>query len=415
MPPVRQSLARAPSYVVCAAISLLLYGCVSVRGRIPADQKTTALPIVFPPANFSDVLAPIDVPQRFFSAGGFVCLDASADPEVDVTHDGSQDLPAWAQRATVFLNGWRLRYLSKDHHVTGLYAEISNVRRVGTMLRWRAHGRIFDKNDDDSYQFCYTYTVIAWNPTEFDARVQEVDVSRLLLGIRVPTKRPVIVGVADNISEGAAIAVLPRGFSFAAESSGGVNCFGCPLDQHLFQLAFSRNRLDALSGPADDPRREAWEFQTVLKDNKKARDINWYWTTETLAMIGGTGIGIMREPFELEARSPENSWFGRCVSPDGQRRTDSFVIENVPFQHAVPVLTGFDMSFSCGDQHVKEVGARIVDFRYERPPASATGTLHYRLESVLRDKSGGPIHRVAHRVQVLGFGPGRPEPLDIDR
>ena len=405
--------ARATSWV-CAVISLLIGGSVvSIGGRIPADQRTTALPIVFPPANFSDVLAPIDIPQRFFSAGGFVCLDAIADPEVDVTHDGSQDLPAWAQRATVFLNGWRLRYLSKDHHVTGLYAEISNVRRVGTVLRWRAHGRIFDKNDDDSYQFCYTYTVIAWNPTEFDARVQEVDVTRLLLGIRVPTKRPVIVGVAD-FSEGATIAVLPRGFSFAAESSGGVNCFGCPLDQHLFQLAFSRNRIDALSGPADDPRREAWEFQTVLKDNKRARAINAYWTTESIAIIGGTGIGITREPLELEARSPDNPWYRRCVAPDGERRTDTFVIEDVPFQHAVPVLTGFDMSYSCGDQHVMEVGARVVDFRYERPPGSATGTLRYRLESVLRDRSGGPNHRVDHRVHVLGFGPGEPVPIDSE-
>jgi hypothetical protein len=167
-------------------------------------------------------------------------------------------------------------------------------------------------------------------------------------------------------------------------------------------------------GPADDPRREVWEFQTVLKDNKKPRDINPYWTTETVAIIGGTGIGIMREPFELEARSPENPWYRRCVAPDGERRTDAFVVENVPFQHAVPVLTGFDMSFSCGDQHVKEVGARIVDFSYERPPASATGTLRYRLESVLRDKSGGPNHRIDHRVHVLGFGPGQPVPLDID-
>jgi hypothetical protein len=354
-------------------------------------------------------LAPVEIPQRFFSAGGFVCLDAIADPEVDVTHDGSQDLPAWAQRATVFLNGWRLRYLSKDHHVRGLYVEISNVRRAGTVLRWRAHGRIFDKNDDDSYQFCYTYTVIAWNPMEFDARVREVDVSRMLLGIKAPTNRAVIISAAD-FSEAETIAVLPRGFNFAAESSGGFSCFGCPLDQHLFQFAFSRNRIDALSGPADDPRREAWAFQTVLKDNEKAKEINAYWSSESVVLIGGTGIGVMREPFELEAREPNNPWYRRCVAPDGERRTDSFVIENVPFQNAVPVLTGFDMSFSCGDQHVKEVGARIVDFGYDRPPGSATGTLRYRLESVLRDKSGGPNHRVDHRVHVLGFGPGRPEP-----
>ena len=347
-----------------------------------------------------------------------MCLDAIADPEVDVTHDGSHDLPTWAQRATVFLNGWRLSYLSKDHHVRGLYAEISNVRRVGTVLRWRAHGRLFDRNDDDPYQFCYTYTVIAWNPTEFNARVQEVDLDRMFFGIRVPTKRQIIAAVSDDISEGATIALLPRGFSLAVASGSRwlwhppFSCFDCSKDQHLFQGAFSRNGVDTVNGPADDPRRERWEFQTILKDDKKPGDINRYWTSEKVAIIGGTGIGIMREPLELEALSPDNPWYRRCVAPDGERRTDAFVVENVPFQHAVPVLTGFDMSFSCGDQHVKEVGARIVDFRYERPPGSATGTLRYRLESVLRDKSGGPNHRIDHRVHVLGFGPARPVPID---
>jgi hypothetical protein len=411
MASIRQRLSRATS-CACARIFLLLCGCAT-SGRIPADHATTSLPIVLPPADLSDVLAPVEIPQRFFSAGGFVCLDASGDAEVDVTHDGSQDLPAWAQRATVFLNGWRLSYLSKDHHVNGLYAEITNVRRAGTALRWRAHGRIFDRNDDDAYRFCYSYTAIAWNPEEFDARVQGVGDTDLVFGSRfhLPTKRQITVDVASTISENATIAVLPRGFSFALELDGFI-C--CRTDQHLFQVAFSRNRADAMIDPADDPRREVWEFQTVLKDNKKPRNIKAYWTSETVALIGGTGIGIMRQPFELQARRFEKPWYSRCVSADGERRTDSFVVENVPFQHAVPVLTGFDMSFNCGDQHVKEVGARIVDFSYERPPGSATGTLRYRLESVLRDKSGKPNHRVDHRVHVLGFGPGRQEPFDSD-
>jgi hypothetical protein len=125
MSPIRPGLARATS-CVCAAISLLIGGCVTIRG-IPGDEITTSLPIALPPANFSDVLAPLEIPGLFFSAGGLVCLDAIDDPEVDVTHDGSQDLPAWAQRATVFLNGWRLRYLSKDHHVKSLWRSATCV------------------------------------------------------------------------------------------------------------------------------------------------------------------------------------------------------------------------------------------------------------------------------------------------
>ena len=172
----------------------------------------------------------------------------------------------------------------------------------------------------------------------------------------MPAERRISVGVADNISEGATIALLPRGFSFALESGSRwswhppFSCFDCSKDQELFQVAFSRNRVENFIGPADDPRRERWEFQTILKDQKKPRDINPYRMREgegKVAIIGGTGIGIMCEPFELEARSPDNPFPGRCVAPDGERRTDAFVVENVPFQHAVPVLTGFDMSFNC--------------------------------------------------------------------
>ena len=94
--------------------------------------------------------------------------------------DGQKTLPAYATAATVFLNGWELRYLSKDHKVAQISTRISNIRKEGNTLKWMASGVIRDKNFDDAYEWCYHYAVVAWNQAVIDAIAQD-DVPTLSL------------------------------------------------------------------------------------------------------------------------------------------------------------------------------------------------------------------------------------------
>ena len=85
-------------------------------------------------------------------------------------------------------------------------------------------------------------------------------------------------------------------------------------------------------------------------------------------------------------------------------RDERFDIENVPFEYAVPMLTGWELEYPCEDHHVNEIGTRITGWSYEPPAGGVGGTLHYRLFSALRDNSdNGGLH--AHKVSVPGFRP----------
>jgi hypothetical protein len=79
----------------------------------------------------------------------------------------------------------------------------------------------------------------------------------------------------------------------------------------------------------------------------------------------------------------------------------AFVIENVPFAIAVPVLTGWELSYLTDDQHVKDVGVWIEDWSYT--PSPTGGTLRYTLGSILADDDDWPPHVIRHRVTVLGI------------
>ena len=49
--------------------------------------------------------------------------------------------------------------------------------------------------------------------------------------------------------------------------------------------------------------------------------------------------------------------------PGGVKK-EQIVIENVPFEHAVPLLTGWDLNYLTDDQHGKEVGISIDDWSF---------------------------------------------------
>src|SRR3972149_1822237 len=80
---------------------------------------------------------------------GFGCAESNKSGTEDIIKvEGSQDIPAYATNATVFLNGWHLQYLDSDHHVAGLGTLIRNIRLEGQTLKWEAHGALSDHNFD---------------------------------------------------------------------------------------------------------------------------------------------------------------------------------------------------------------------------------------------------------------------------
>ena len=118
--------------------------------------------------------------------------------------------------------------------------------------------------------------------------------------------------------------------------------------------------------------------------------------------LDGHPPGWVPEPTELNLRPEEPGGFG-CVGNAPEEYLEFYSVENVPFDYAIPVLTGWDMAYVCTDHHVERIGVYLVEFEYvKKDPNATTGTLNYTIFSTMRDDSDNG-HVARYKVSILGL------------
>lgn len=351
------------------------------------------------------------------------------DEDCEFSDDGSAfvpnsfPIPAYADSATVFLNGWRLLYLSGDEHVRRIEVELREIALSGGTLTWQARGLLADDSFSDDYAFCYTYTVVAWNSGLIDAAVDHNDFyfnGPVSSGSSPDALKlvPTFVQIPSALRGRETVAVLPTGFFLQAPDSSGDRHLlqaGVDMDAPEFFLQQGRiyGALGSAPGVADasrfDPAFLSWEASGLFSDNDIADGAT---LLSKWALIAGDDIAMVRPSFTL--LPDEDLGFGDgCIGqpfPPGVQSQD-IEITGLPFDYAVPVLNGWQLSYPCDDEHVLDIGVWLENISYEKEPDAPTGTLRYRVSSVLRDDSGGPAHAVRHKVDILGIN-GR-QPTDL--
>jgi hypothetical protein len=163
----------------------------------------------------------------------------------------------------------------------------------------------------------------------------------------------------------------------------------------------SENILAPLSAPINlaNSGFVSWNTYSIFKDNAGRRE---YTFGEMVSALGGNDVGVLQPPFSILPFEDIDN----CVPASEQyAKTEEIIIENVPFEYAIPMLTGWDLHYPCNDEHVKEIGVWIDEWRYDKDPANPHGSLSYKISSALRDKEGGPGHIRSHKVTILGLRP----------
>jgi hypothetical protein len=376
------------------------------------------------PVGEPPLLVLLDPAQRFAVYHGSACAQSKEDGEEKIIKvQQALELPAFANRATVFLNGWKLKYLSKDHEIQGVGTIIGKIELARNTLTWQAAGILADKNFDDAYEWCYHYTIIAWSDPAIDATVDHGDVDKFCDPSSAASNN---FYYADNdgtttalaahssfiqnlasMSPGT-VAVLPRGFGFKGDEQ-----------HHLLQVAYNLDHSETfveqgkqykkgfqkLTIPSTtlashaDSGFVSWDSYVVFKDNDKRRG---YGFGEMTSALGGADVGVIQPPYSIlpkEDTGPTTT----CVS-SGQPDilTQEFTVENIPFECAIPMLTGWELKYGCDDEHVTEMGVWIDEWSYQLGPQG--GTLRYKVSSVLRDKDSQPEHIRSQKVAILGLG-----------
>ena len=328
---------------------------------------------------------------------GHGCAESNKPGEEDVLRvEQSLDIPLYATNATVFLNGWHLQYLvNDDRNVAGLGTLIRNIRLEGKTLKWEAHGVLSDDSFETGYSWCYYFTVVAWNPSNINLAVDHKD------GCDARDPRKTNFFRADNraattalssfptflqnpdFASSKTIAILPRGFIFMW-GKGDLGQVCNDDDHNLLQIGYNMDHSEVFiekdkkyrkttetvtnSESRVDSGYVSWETSAIFKDNKTRRD---YTFGEMVSGLGGSDVGVIQPPFSILPVEDEGSCTGVGTSP----QTEEFVIEKVPFEFAIPMLTGWELNYPCsGDEHVKEGGIWIDEWGYDRN----TRTLRYK-------------------------------------
>lgn len=396
----------------------LLAGCVTARkdrDMMPSPDSHTLFP-TDPPVLTAEPVARFEDEGRFIMIEGSQCVTQENGPD-SAAMLISVEMPDYVNRGTAILNGWDLRYLESDHEVRQLRADITNSKLVTgggppITLVFAVEGELSDQNWDDAYEFCVHYTGIGFNSDAFDARVEGdyngVDTWEYQTDKEGPVATLESIWADGTLQGSDSIAVLPRGFNFQYDNEFecGIRIPPCvwedPADHHLLQAAYSLFQVGASPNPDGKPH---WVTQTLFKDNSTRT----HWITTRAALIGGDSVKLRADflplnPHPGEARNCSTSHKG------GEVHTETVRLYELPYDYAVPMLTGWDLNYGCDDQHVQRAGIWIHDIRFDPD----TNGLEYKVSSILRDKNGDPGFNAAHRITVLGLNRSSVPPVFED-
>lgn len=355
---------------------------------------------------------------------GSACGKSSKSGTEDIVIlEGSLDLPQYATNGAVFLNGWKVEFLDPDHHLGGLGVLIRNIRLEDNpvlktrTLKWEASGGISDKNFDDSYTMCYHYTVVAWNETTVSLAIDQDDGDCFTPDLNsnlfaagnentttaLSTFQTFLFNPAFIQSE--KIAILPRGF--------GVGWTGCDVDHHLLEFGYNMDHSDlfiknseykkggSIFNPSfpDNANRidsgfVSWQSSVVFKDNDARRGYSF---GEMASGLGGADVSLIDPPFKLLPKEDD------CDGGVGQQQPEEIVVKNIKYRYAIPMLTGWDIGYTCNDEHVKTIGVWIENWNYTVDPLLQSGTLNYKINSSLSDQDADNSFYRTQKVSILGI------------
>ena len=136
----------------------------------------------------------------------------------------------------------------------------------------------------------------------------------------------------------------------------------------------------------------------IFKDDDTRRD---YLLGEIVSGLGGSEVGVVQPPFSILPVEDEGL-IGSivCVGGPDPIVTTEHEIHTVPYKYAIPMLTGWNLSYGCGDGTVEEIGVWIDDWNWDH---NNPGILHYKLSTVLTPDHAVDTRR--HKITVLGLRP----------
>ena len=396
-------------FMICAL--LLFTSCANKAMQKPPVNPLINAKITTP---FEQLSSKTEGKKAFEDEGKFILIEGNKCIQQDRGEEAATllawiEMPSYVDKGTVVLNGWDLRYLHKHHELNSISADITHSKLIknadSTLLIFEAKGKLHDQHRSDPYEFCVFYSVFGYHSAWIDATIENdyngTDAALL------QTKNQGAVATLENrgnkglLKGNDEIAIIPRGFDFQFDE-----IFECELrflpckwadraDYRLLQIAYNLSQNSTSLSQDGSPH---WVMQTIFKDN----NVRAYRIKTRTALIRGTSVKLRADFLAMNARSRKASPCRK--SGGGIIRTQNFHINDLPYDYAIPILTGWDLSFECEHHRVQRAGIWIHDIHFD--PISSR--LEYKVSSILRDQDSIPNFNAAHRITVFGLNKSQP-------
>lgn len=392
------------SLATCLLLSLSACATKKPEKKTPDSESQVKIP-----AAFEQLSLKSEARTVFEDAGKFILLEGSKCMQRDngrepVTIVQWIEMPGYVDSGTVVLNGWDLRYANQDREVNSMRADITHSKLVkntgSTFLAFEAQGKLDDQNRSDAFEFCVFYTAFGYQSAEIGATIEEdyngVETSALQDENQGAVTVMEHTGQKGTLKRNEAIAIIPRGFDFQFADTFECEWRWIPCkwrdrtDYPLLQAAYNLSQTNAAPNPDGSPH---WAAQTIFKDN----NTHAHRVKTRAAWIRGRSVKLRADFLALNPRAGKANTCRK--SADGVVRTQTVRIHELPYDYAIPMLTGWDLTNECEQQRVQRAGIWIHDIHFD--PQSQR--LEYKVSSILRDRDGAPSFNSAHRVTVLGL------------
>lgn len=368
---------------------------------------------------------------------GFSCAVSDRDGQEDfVRIQESLDFrdlldadPRWITNATVFLNGFQASFEDNKHEVLGVSAAISGIEHERAELRFEGGGALADNKFTAPYEFCFTFTAFAWNRQELLLAADHGDRANTFFRLAQDNKSITSLNVLRNyrqevdlIGDDTTVGLLPRGAGLAWIGSNQVLQASYAMGSATAVLESERvydGAVQPQNLPDNTIRQGAgglsWDSSFIFKPNDKVDDV---FVAELVSVLGGDGMELLNPPFLIEPADEKDGcggWFTGCIgNPEGTNgpKTVEIVVENLPYEVAIPVLNGWSLGYVVDDHTIRDLGVSIDTFSYQPPSGATLGSLRYTLTAVT-DNGDNYTPALRYRVAVLGLSPEVPdEPVE---
>jgi len=344
----------------------------------------------------------IHEPNKLYVVHGYACGERRLHKAVVLKPSIRLPLRDKYEASVVIHNGWRLKFQKEELEVVGFGAAIIDTELNGDMLSWRAAGIISDEDRDQVIEFCHYYTAIAWtkNMGDYTLLRDDANINSLFTGgLTCSSGKHTSLHASSRYLHNNSfqnfdkVNILPQGFGFMWADMdedyflqaayqltpnerfiyGKVKDSATPYKPLPNLITSGTSLHDSID--YIDKSYVSWESLGIFKNGD---DPNTFYFGDNVVGVAGDHFSMIQPHYSITPKKQRSWGVGVLSAEQPKIIKETTRVVSLPYQFAVPVLTGWNIYLKEDEEQVRELGVWIESFKWTRK-GMQSGDLEYTI------------------------------------